>query len=61
MSVDIEKELVSKISTGNAILFTGAGFSLDLVSLNGKCPLRASDLSKEICKISEIEPDDDLK
>ena len=61
MSVDIKKELINKISTGNAILFTGAGFSLDLVSLNGKCPLKASDLSKEICKISEIEPDDDLK
>ena len=61
MSVDIETELINKISTGNAILFTGAGFSLDLVSLNGKSPLRASDLSKEICKISEIEPDDDLK
>ncbi len=58
---DVEKELLTKISTGNAILFTGAGFSLDLVSLNGKHPLRASDLSKEICKIAEIESDDDLK
>ena len=47
MSLDIEKELITKISTGNAILFTGAGFSLDLVSLNGTHPLRASDLSKE--------------
>ena len=61
MSLDIEKELITKISTGNAILFTGAGFSLDLVSLKGTHPLRASDLSKEICKIAEIEPDDDLK
>ena len=61
MNLDIETELISKISTGNAILFTGAGFSLDLISLNGKHPLRASDLSKEICKIAEIEPDDDLK
>ncbi len=61
MIEDIEKELLTKISTGNAILFTGAGFSLDLISLNGKHPLRASDLSKEICKIAEIESDDDLK
>lgn len=61
MSKEIENELIARIATGNAILFTGAGFSLDLVSLNGKHPLRASDLSKEICKIAEIESDDDLK
>lgn len=57
----LEKELINKISRGNAILFTGAGFSLDFVSISGKTPLCASELSKEICRITGIEPDEDLK
>lgn len=57
----LQKELIDKISNGNAILFTGAGFSLDLVSVSGKAPLRSSELSTAICKIAGIEPDDDLK
>lgn len=57
---EILDELIDKMKTGNAVLFTGSGFSLDFESINGKSPISAKKLSKEICKITNIQEDEDL-
>lgn len=57
---EILDELIDKVKTGNAVLFTGSGFSLDFESINGKNPLSAKDLSKEICKVSNVQEDEEL-
>ncbi|MBA5249696.1 MAG: hypothetical protein FE834_09255 [Gammaproteobacteria bacterium] len=54
-----ENEILEKITAGQAILFTGAGFSLESTSISGKPPL-AKELAKKICEIGEFDYDDDL-
>ncbi|HFU0229970.1 TPA: SIR2 family protein [Vibrio parahaemolyticus] len=46
--VDLD-DLVNRVKTGNAILFTGAGFSLDSEKLNGGTPPLASHLAEQLC------------
>lgn len=59
--VDVSLEsFLSRISTGKAVLFTGAGFSLNTKNLNGKEPPLAKGLAKEIAKLGEMEPSDNL-
>lgn len=58
--VDIET-LQSRLSTGNSILFTGAGFSLGTTNTLGKEPPLANGLSRQISKLVGIEEDEDLK
>lgn len=58
--VDIET-LQSRLSTGNSILFTGAGFSLGTTNTLGNEPPLAKGLSRQISQLAGIEEDEDLK
>lgn len=58
--MDIEADFIRRIVNGNAVLFTGAGFSSDSISLTGKNPICAKELSKKICKLCNIDEDEDL-
>jgi len=58
-------DLIRKISTGKAILFTGAGFSagttnIDSINIKDSNTPLASDLAKEICALGKFTEDDDL-
>lgn len=54
-------ESVNKILSGNGILFTGAGFSLETKNIRNQEPPLAGSLSKKISKlIPDFEEDDDL-
>ena len=54
------RSYLSKSNNGTAILFTGAGFSFGAKNIKGIMPKDSLNLSKEICKIANIEEDDDL-
>jgi hypothetical protein len=54
-------ELVGRISTGQAILFTGAGFSYLTKNINDEEPFAAKDLAIEICKLGGFPLDEDLR
>jgi hypothetical protein len=54
-------ELIERISTGQAILFTGAGFSSLTKNVNDEEPSAAKDLAHEICKLGGFQLDDDLR
>lgn len=58
--VDLNK-LKSKLSSGNAILITGAGFSLDCENISGGNPPLASALSEKLCEEFGLPITDDLK
>ncbi|MBH0029186.1 SIR2 family protein [Pseudoalteromonas sp. SWN29] len=51
---------LSRISTGKAILFTGAGFSLNTKNLNGEEPPLAKGLAKKIAELGKMESSDNL-
>lgn len=53
--------LLRRISTGRAILFTGAGFSIGAINVEGNKPPIASELSKKICKLGGFHEDEDLR
>lgn len=53
--IDLEKELLDKIAGGNAVLFTGAGFSVDTENIIGEHPPMANELAEKICKIANIQ------
>lgn len=55
------EEVLQKISSGNAILFTGAGFSSDTENIMGKEPPRASALANLIAKKGKFDGESDLK
>jgi hypothetical protein len=59
-SVDIEV-LKSRLGAGNAVLFTGAGFSLGTKNVLGDEPPLAKELSLKIAELADVEPDEDLK
>lgn len=54
-------ELIERISTGQAILFTGAGFSGLTKNIDGEEPSAAKDLAHEICNLGKFPLDDDLR
>lgn len=56
-----EDKLLVQLSSGNAVLFTGAGFSLNSQNLNGSSPRKAAELSKAICRLGGFEEDEDLR
>lgn len=58
--VDVDL-MLRKISTGKAILFTGAGFSIGTSNVEGKEPPIASKLSKKICELGAFSEDADLR
>ena len=58
--MNIEADFIRRIVNGNAVLFAGAGFSSDSISLTGKNPICAKELSKKICKLCNIDEDEDL-
>ena len=60
-SNDNLEEVLQKISSGNAILFTGAGFSSNATNIVGKEPPRASELAKLIAEKGEFDGEGDLK
>jgi SIR2-like domain len=51
---------LGRITTGRAILFTGAGFSVGTKNVNGCEPPRAADLALLIAKLGGFEDDSDL-
>lgn len=53
-------ELIEKISSGNAVLFTGAGFSDEMINMKGSIPPRASVLANTIGKLGDFDGDGDL-
>ena len=57
----LNEEIIKKIKTGNAILFTGAGFSLESTNIINENPPNSSDLSFEICKLGGFPGDNDLR
>ena len=59
-SVDTD-ELIERISTGQAILFTGAGFSSLTKNINDEEPSAAKDLALEICQLGGFQSDEDLR
>ncbi|MCQ4314252.1 SIR2 family protein [Pseudomonas stutzeri] len=54
-------ELLDRLSSGTAILFTGAGFSKKCTKVDGGELLLAKDLAAAICRRCSIEEDDDLR
>ena len=58
--VDLEK-LKSRLSSGNAVLITGAGFSLDCKNILGETPPLAAGLSKKLCEYFNLDLTEDLK
>lgn len=54
-------ELIGLLSTGKAILFTGAGFSMKTKDVNGNYPSLAKELAKDICKLGDFPEDEDLR
>jgi hypothetical protein len=52
---------IDSIFSGKAILFTGAGFSVGSTNIKNTNPPKASDLSKEICRLGNFEEDEDLR
>lgn len=59
-SVDIDF-LLHQISAGQAILFTGAGFSIGTTNIEGKGPPLAGELAKKICQLGGVAEDTDLR
>lgn len=57
--VDIET-LKRRISTGKAIAFTGAGFSLGTTNTLNKTPPLAGQLARSLCLLSKLDETDDL-
>ncbi len=57
---DFSNEILEKISTGRAILFTGAGFSSNTVNLQNTPPLQSKELAKKLCEIGQFKSDDEL-
>lgn len=59
-AVDIS-HLIGQISTGKAILFTGAGFSKGTTNVENGEPPCAKELSFEICRLGQFDADEDLR
>lgn len=55
------EQIVNSIATGKALLFTGAGFSLGSINMNGDGPPKASELAEKICDLGGFEKDTDLR
>ncbi|MDO7911383.1 SIR2 family protein [Pseudomonas sp. 22-AL-CL-001] len=51
-------EAIKHALDGNAVLFTGSGFSYGARSLSGGTPLSGRDLAKELYKIAEVDAED---
>ncbi|MEH6458006.1 MAG: SIR2 family protein [Cocleimonas sp.] len=58
--VDLNK-LKSKLSSGNAVLITGAGFSLDCKNISGGTPPLSTELSRKFCEEFGLPVTEDLK
>jgi hypothetical protein len=54
-------ELLDRIASGKAILFTGAGFSIGSKNVDQESLPRAIDLAKRICELGSFQEDDDLR
>lgn len=60
MEVDFDY-LIETISTGNAVLFVGSGFSRNAIGLNNSKMPTASELATDIGKLGNFDADDDLR
>ena len=58
--VDLE-QLKHRLSSGKAVLITGAGFSLGCENIIGEKPPLANQLSRKLCEYHNLEPTDNLK
>lgn len=54
-------ELISRIASGQAILFAGAGFSSLTKNINAEEPSTAEDLAHAICELGDFPKDNDLR
>lgn len=54
------EDFLARIGTGKAILFTGAGFSLNTKNLDKDEPPLANGLAQKIAELGEMEPSDSL-
>lgn len=54
-------ELIALLSTGKAVMFTGAGFSKCAKEISGKEPSMGKELAKEICQLGGFPEDEDLR
>lgn len=52
-------QAIKHILDGDAFLFTGAGFSIGAIAINGKPLLGSHDLAKSICKLVDIPEDEE--
>jgi len=59
-NLSLLKTYLSKSNNRTAILFTGAGFSYGAQNIKGETPKDSRSLSREICKLCDIDEDDDL-
>ena len=58
---EVDTELLKRrISTGKAIVFTGAGFSFGTTNVLNTVPPMAGALAKKLCSLSKLEESDDL-
>lgn len=55
------EDLIARLSTGKALLFTGAGFSKSTKNIKQKEPLMSKDLAREICRLGKFDEDEDLR
>ncbi|QSX32362.1 SIR2 family protein [Shewanella avicenniae] len=58
-NVDLE-QLKRRLSTGTAILFTGAGFSSGTTNVKSNTPPLAKELAKELAKLANVTETEDL-
>ena len=54
------EEVCERLRKGNAIIFTGAGFSTDALNVVGTSPMSGKALAKEICKLGKFSESDRL-
>lgn len=59
--MDYENELLTRIGTGRALLFCGAGFSYSAVNTLDENPPLAKNLAREICNLGRFDEDEDLR
>ncbi|MEW4534680.1 hypothetical protein AB1K64_16205, partial [Vibrio paracholerae] len=58
---EVDTDLLKRrISTGKAIVFTGAGFSFGTTNVLNTVPPMAGALAKKLCSLAKLEESDDL-
>ncbi len=61
MTEESKQELLSKLFSGNCILFTGSGFSYGATNINNTSPIQANGLSRSIYNLIDIDKQKELE